>query len=1013
MWQEIAVKETVAAGMLRRSAISSCLFSLIVASNVNSADAADVAAWIALLKGDAAGRDAAIAALPVAQSSDDIAILARAIASDDPRIRRYAARAFGEAVAVGQVPIRHLASLLRDRDETVRNETTVALARQPEAIAVLVEALTWNDVAFPNEHLGTDHRLWTSDRFDREEARPSDYAVIALIEHGANVIVPLLATLKTSDQDGARQRHVILAKIGEPTVAALAALLDDPDPARADWAAAALIDIEGKGAAACSALSRILADSKFQKLRTGALDRIEDCPATASLLPGLVHDSDTRVRSAAWQQIEWGIRSSDPAMVRSSYGAFLQVVEAWPGEPDTDFGLFVANVDIADRQASPPPELRQRLTAAVRKMLTSSSPSWRFNGAELSGHIGDIGGGVAADLAHAIDDPVRDVSAAAIESLAAIGHDAAAAAPELISAYRRSGRRTSALLDAYAAVAPAEKAVPVLRSALFSPETRFDAIRAAARLGISGAPLSDDIAALTAGGNSIQFEKEILPTLRAVGPAAAPRLLEELNSIDPRRRISTLRSLERADITTTDARRAVNAAFFDPDPAVREAAIALSTDADGGLAVGSLIDDDDPTVRRATFERLQEMSGCAGGAAGLLRRKMMLSEEADARSAAITLLIVDPEAADALPTVTRALSEACEPGPCLSDSAQILKRHADRVWKPLAKLLPSASPIVAMNVLDILATANTLTSDVVPTLRNLLESNEPAVRVGALTVIRRLGAGANAASSSLIRSLDDPNPVARSLAAETLFAIDPSTTSVAAWARVTADEFVTVHVSSQLHDIIDAVRPPSEILVSATIEALPPLPEIGIPSAYDVLRPDELLARRNETLRDAWSRLSTALRASGYDEQGLFYVPQGFALATKLERIHPETGLAYQPPDRWTRNRLRPHTLRQYLSTLFMEKPGVFRLFVFVVTPALRVDTGSSAATEAAFQLPMTGGRMLPDTIAKLPFAHHHCHVLIYTFEKKAGRVANILNPDALGFTAEVAAAGFVSHLGR
>jgi hypothetical protein len=182
-------------------------------------------------------------------------------------------------------------------------------------------------------------------------------------------------------------------------------------------------------------------------------------------------------------------------------------------------------------------------------------------------------------------------------------------------------------------------------------------------------------------------------------------------------------------------------------------------------------------------------------------------------------------------------------------------------------------------------------------------------------------------------------------------------------------------------------------------------------SAYDLLRPETLLASDRQTLRDAYERLSGALRSLGYDEQGLFSVPQGFALATRVERIHGD-GKAYALPDRWTRDRIPPRSLRDYLSTLFLDRPGTFRLFVFVITPATRVNTSSATMTEAeAWRFTMQGGRVLPDDVGKQSYARHHCHVLIYTFEKKPGQTAHIVAPDPLGFAAQIAASGLVAFL--
>ena len=158
-----------------------------------------------------------------------------------------------------------------------------------------------------------------------------------------------------------------------------------------------------------------------------------------------------------------------------------------------------------------------------------------------------------------------------------------------------------------------------------------------------------------------------------------------------------------------------------------------------------------------------------------------------------------------------------------------------------------------------------------------------------------------------------------------------------------------------------------------------------------------------------YDRISEALRATGFDENGLFEVPGGFALATRLERIRddgsPDTS------ERWTDSKALPLDLTDYLGRLFLSRPGQFRLIAFLLTSQDGLaETGPAPSERWARDLYLMGARVLPPRIGELPFAGRNCHVLIYHFERRRGSTV-ILYPSTLSTREHLQKAGLWSKL--
>jgi hypothetical protein len=226
-------------------------------------------------------------------------------------------------------------------------------------------------------------------------------------------------------------------------------------------------------------------------------------------------------------------------------------------------------------------------------------------------------------------------------------------------------------------------------------------------------------------------------------------------------------------------------------------------------------------------------------------------------------------------------------------------------------------------------------------------------------------------------------------------------------------------LAAELHQRLPDAEPQPAPVVAPSAERRPDpdpaLPQWPLPpplwSAYDTI-PSAALGKAHETLEAVHERLAGTLRRLGYATQGIFAAPGGFALMTMVERIHAD-GKPYRPPARWTTSRVQPRNLREYLEILFVEKPGRFRVFVFVITPRLSLGTPTGELTEARAEALMDNAyRVLPTAVAEQPYAGRRCHVLVYMLEKKPGRRAKIVRNDPLLLTGHLRGAGIAANLG-
>lgn len=132
-------------------------------------------------------------------------------------------------------------------------------------------------------------------------------------------------------------------------------------------------------------------------------------------------------------------------------------------------------------------------------------------------------------------------------------------------------------------------------------------------------------------------------------------------------------------------------------------------------------------------------------------------------------------------------------------------------------------------------------------------------------------------------------------------------------------------------------------------------------------------------------RLQAALESTGYVEYGYYPVPGGFALATRLERIHPD-GRAYGEPGRWQwgQGALTGFDLGSYVRALFDVERGYFRVIVFLVTDAPFETAAEAPSAEQALAWPGQGAPGLPAALRAARYGDEaYTAALVYEFESR------------------------------
>jgi hypothetical protein len=150
---------------------------------------------------------------------------------------------------------------------------------------------------------------------------------------------------------------------------------------------------------------------------------------------------------------------------------------------------------------------------------------------------------------------------------------------------------------------------------------------------------------------------------------------------------------------------------------------------------------------------------------------------------------------------------------------------------------------------------------------------------------------------------------------------------------------------------------------------------------------------------DAANQLLLALDKADYGERSFYSVPGGFALVSRIERIYPD-GRSEETNSRWllTAQPPRIFSVSSYLQALFTSEPGYYRVFVFVVTNRLLVQSAASAPYSSLRDWVWAGSNKVPTAIGFSPYTDEvSCTALVYEFHQLSkGSEVELVKPGLL-----------------
>lgn len=214
----------------------------------------------------------------------------------------------------------------------------------------------------------------------------------------------------------------------------------------------------------------------------------------------------------------------------------------------------------------------------------------------------------------------------------------------------------------------------------------------------------------------------------------------------------------------------------------------------------------------------------------------------------------------------------------------------------------------------------------------------------------------------------------------------------------------------------EGAPPPEPIEVGAEGPEETQIPQFPFPpplaSAFDSI-PRELLVtyKTHPKLKDVDAALSSAFAKCGYGEKSFYAVPDGFAMASRLEQINADGSFG---PNRWSLETepIRSFSITSYLSALFRARAGHFRVVVFVITnhPFEQID--AKVSSDQATSWVKKGLNQLPKKIGDRDYTDdYNCTALIYEFETLGGGQSRFVEPSEITGRTHLEKSGLLSAL--
>lgn len=196
------------------------------------------------------------------------------------------------------------------------------------------------------------------------------------------------------------------------------------------------------------------------------------------------------------------------------------------------------------------------------------------------------------------------------------------------------------------------------------------------------------------------------------------------------------------------------------------------------------------------------------------------------------------------------------------------------------------------------------------------------------------------------------------------------------------------------------------------------IPEFPFPppmaSAFDTIPRELLVAGKNHPkLKDVDAALSSAFAKCGYGEKSFYAVPDGFAMASRLEQINADGSFG---ANRWSLETepIRSFSITSYLSALFRAREGHYRVVVFVATNHPFEQTDAKVTSDQATSWVKKGLNQLPKKIGDRDYTDDYaCTAEIYEFETLGGGQSRFVEPSEITGRTHLEKSGILAALAR
>ncbi len=959
--------------------------------------------WIgAIQAGGGEAHRIAAAGVRVPRKRCEVDALLRALSDRRAAVRVVALRALGEASRASPADARRISRCLRDDEASVREHATLTLARLGRAsVPVLARLLTRiDDEAVPETRPPPEMERWGVAAGERRRIRVSDYATVAFHSLGCDAAPAVAGAVRRDDDDSLREAaRGLFVKCGSGSLPVLADLCRTGDDGLRLWAAAAALEIRLEDGDACRTLTSLLS-SQDSGISSKATEAAWGCPSLATEIVRRLGDPESTLDRSRAENAILEAYAQGTGVILATYSAALRQAPMALIKP-----YLLRNMVYAMEKRRGDPALEHaapEIIPLLGRALRLGDREDRVSAALGVAALGERAFELLPELLPLISTEDDELSRRALSAVEAFGR-CAYTSNEVLRRLAATAQEDllGDVLKTIVKVTDPETARDVLRSRL-GPATLESVAPAIGDLREEGVALLPDLTAALLASTSKDGEYAVVEATSRMGPAAeeAMRVLAATAPLASIRQAALYFLPARAGRRPGEPNAFVQA-LRDPDDEVRHAALQqLGPDLEPSeaAAIGDLIErETEDDVRSMAFRALRRSGAAAAAAAPAIRRWLAAAADPDEDDGAATLFVLSPtdrRPADLDRWLIRGDTSALEEG-------------ADAIWYELLPNLhrTDCGPC-ASAALGIVLRAHRIDERALVHVDQLLESKGEESRAAAFVILAKLGRASPEDHARLMKGLNDEEEVVRRAAGLALDALFP-THSDPRRDAIAADAFAESFVAQGLKEIVGSGATGAvtqEVTVAATVETfpmfeLPPLPW----SSYDTIDRQKL-GTVGAPLSSVLARLRSALARLGYHENGIFQVAEdGFALLTRLERID-HRGNPYPDPDRWSRERLIPRSFGEYLRTLFLERPGRFRCFAFLVTarsPSSSPPTTTEEMIDAALDDARRGD--LPESIGQIPFREQQCHALVYLLEKVPGGVGRLMKPDPIGWGTQLA----------